>query len=108
MHPLLVILNNVLEDFAIVLRNENDRMYYFRAGVICSLVGWHLGTKIGKQLRDIHEPIPNYEDKMSLNIDRYFSKMPSNGPIQRGSWEFSIRKTLFIPLGYSHETFSKS
>jgi hypothetical protein len=108
MHPLLVILNNVPEDFAIVLRNEKDGMYYFRAGVICSSVGWHLGTKIGKQLRDIHKPVPDYEDKMSLSMDRYFSKMPSNGPIQRGSWEFSVGKTLFIPPGHLHETFSKS
>jgi hypothetical protein len=70
MHPLLVILNNVPEDFAIVLRNEDDGMYYFRAGVIYSSVGWHLGTKIGKQLRDIHQPVLDYKEKMSLSMDR--------------------------------------
>ncbi|PBP18497.1 hypothetical protein BUE80_DR010590 [Diplocarpon rosae] len=34
-HPFHILLNNVPEDFAIVLRNEDDGMYYFRAGVIC-------------------------------------------------------------------------
>jgi hypothetical protein len=34
--------------------------------------------------------------------------MPSNGPIQRGSWEFFVGKILFISPGYPHEIFSKS
>ena len=80
MHPLHVLLNNVPEDFAIVLRNENDGMYYFRAGVICSSLGWNVSTKIGMQLKEIHKPIPDYKEKMSFSMDRYFSKMPTNAP----------------------------
>src|SRR5256885_1479723 len=45
-HPLLVLLAHVPEDFAIVLRNPTDGLYYFRAGVICSSLGWHVGSKI--------------------------------------------------------------
>lgn len=59
-HPLHILLNNVPEDFAIVLRNDEDGMYYFRAGVICSSLGWNVGTKIGMQLEEIHKPIPDH------------------------------------------------
>jgi hypothetical protein len=69
--PLHILLENVPEDFAVMLRNPNDGYYYFRAGMICSSLGWNLGTKIGKQLREIHEPIPDYKEKMEFSMDRY-------------------------------------
>lgn len=102
-HPLHVLLNNVPEDFAIVLRNEKDGMYYFRAGVICSSLGWNVGTKIGMSMQEIHTPIPDYKEKMSFSMDRYFSKMPTNQPIQRGSWGLEIGTPLFMPPGDPHE-----
>lgn len=108
MHPLHVILNNIPEDFAIMLRNEEDGMYYFRAGVICSSLGWNVGTKIGLQLKDIHKPIPDYKEKMSFSMDRYFSKMPTNGPIQRGSWGLEVETPLFMPPGDPHEKYRET
>lgn len=70
-HPLLVILDNVPEDFAITLRNPETGYYHFRAGVICSALGWNVGTKIGKSLPQIHAPIPDYKEKMQFSMDRY-------------------------------------
>ncbi|KAG9248302.1 hypothetical protein BJ878DRAFT_53726 [Calycina marina] len=103
MHPLLVLLNNVPEDFAIVLRNEKDGMYYFRAGTVCSSLGWNVSTKIGLQLKDIHTTVADYKEKMSFSMDRYFTKMPTTMPIQRGSWSLEIDKPLFMPPGHPHE-----
>lgn len=108
MRPLQVLLNNVPEDFAIMLRNEDDGMYYFRAGTICSSLGWNVGTKIGMQLKDIHQPIPDYKEKMSFSMDRYFSKMPTNSPIQRGSWGLEIETPLFMPAGHPHEKYRET
>jgi len=69
--PLLVILNNVPEDFAMMLRDPETGFYKFRAGVICSALGWNLGTKLGMRLHEIHEPIPDYKEKMQFSMDRY-------------------------------------
>jgi hypothetical protein len=102
-HPLHVLLNNVPEDFAIVLRNEKDGMYEFRAGLVCSSLGWNVGTKIGMQLQEIHKPIPDYKEKMSFSMDRYFSKLPASAPIQRGSWGLEVGTPLFMPPGDPHE-----
>ncbi|KAG9237095.1 hypothetical protein BJ875DRAFT_502908 [Amylocarpus encephaloides] len=106
--PLHVLLDNVPEDFAIVLRNEKDGMYYMRAGVICSSLGWNVSTKIGLQLRDIHSPIPDYKEKMQFSMDRYFSKMPTHAPIQRGSWGLEVGTPLFMPPGDPHEKLRES
>ena len=71
MHPLHVLVHNVPEDFAIMLRNPEDGYYYFRAGLLCSALGWNVSTKLGMQLREIHSPIPDYKEKMEFSMDRY-------------------------------------
>jgi hypothetical protein len=68
--PLEVLMDNVPEDFGIMLRDEKTGFYFFRAGVICSSLGWNLGTKLGLQLHEIHEPIPDYKEKMQFSMDR--------------------------------------
>jgi len=69
-HPLHVLLNNVPEDFAITLRDPTSGAYHFRAGVICSALGWNVTSKIGLHLQQIHAPIPDYKEKMQFSMDR--------------------------------------
>jgi hypothetical protein len=69
--PLQVLLDNVPEDFAIMLRDPETGFYSFRAGMICSSLGWNLGTKMGMRLHEIHQPIPDYKEKMQFSMDRY-------------------------------------
>jgi len=68
--PLEVILNNIPEDFCIMLREEDTGFYRFRGGVICSSLGWNLKSKLGMRLHEIHEPIPDYKEKMQFSMDR--------------------------------------
>jgi hypothetical protein len=69
-HPLHVLVNHIPEDFAIMLRNPETGFYHFRAGVICSALGWNVASKIGMQLHEIHAPIPDYKEKMQFSMDR--------------------------------------
>ncbi|KAF1833537.1 hypothetical protein BDW02DRAFT_589634 [Decorospora gaudefroyi] len=101
--PLHVLLNNIPEDFAITQRDDKTGYYSFRAGVICSALGWSVGSKIGLDLQDIHKPIPDYKEKMQFSMDRYFAKKPTDKPIQRGSWGLEIDQPLYMPPGDPHE-----
>ena len=101
--PLHVLLHNVPEDFAIMIRDPETGMYSFRAGVIMSSLGWDLGSKIGLKLHEIHAPIPDYPEKMQFSMDRYFAKKPTDKAIQRGSWGFEIDQPLYMPPGDPHE-----
>ena len=69
-HPLLILLDNIPEDFVLMLRDPETGYYYFRAGVICSAIGWNTGTKIGLRLHEIHAPVPDYMEKMQFSMDR--------------------------------------
>ncbi|THC96408.1 hypothetical protein EYZ11_004105 [Aspergillus tanneri] len=102
-HPLEIICDNIPEDFGIMLRDNKTGNYFLRAGVICSALGWNVGTKIGLQLHEIHQPIPDYKEKMQFSMDRYFTKMPSDKPIQRGSWGLEVGQPLYMPEGDPHE-----
>ncbi|KAF2751301.1 hypothetical protein M011DRAFT_394777 [Sporormia fimetaria CBS 119925] len=101
--PLEILLNNVPEDFALMLRDPSNGHYYFRAGVICSALGWNVATKIGLPLHEIHAHIPDYKEKMQFSMDRYFSKLPTDKPIQRGSWGLEVDQPLYMPPGHPHE-----
>ncbi|RMZ75362.1 hypothetical protein DV738_g5524, partial [Chaetothyriales sp. CBS 135597] len=102
-HPLLVLLDHVPEDFAIMLRNPETGYYQFRAGVICSAIGWNLGAKINQQLHEIHAPVPHYKEKMQFSMDRFFAKMPTDKAIQRGSWGLEVDQPLYVPPGDPHD-----
>ncbi|KAI1907176.1 hypothetical protein LOZ64_005983 [Ophidiomyces ophidiicola] len=105
--PLIVLMHHVPEDFGIMLRDESG-YYFLRAGCICSSLGWNLGSKMGMQLHEIHEPIPDYKEKMRFSMDRYFAKMPTDRPIQRGSWGLEVEQPLFMPPGDPHEQYRYS
>ncbi|KAI0554072.1 alpha-1,2-mannosyltransferase [Xylaria curta] len=107
-HPLLVLLNHIPEDYAITLRDPATGHYVFRAGIICSSLGWNLAKKIGLKLHEVHQPVPDYKEKMQFSMDRFFSKMPTNKPIQRGSWDLAVDQPLYMPPGdprVSHRDF---
>lgn len=70
-HPLHVLFNNIPEDFALMLRDDKTGTYLFRAGIICSSLGWNVASKIGMRLHEIHAPIPDYKEKMQFSMDRY-------------------------------------
>jgi hypothetical protein len=69
-HPLHVLFNNIPEDFAIMLRDDKTGFYLFRAGIVCSSLGWNVASKIGMRLHEIHAPIPDYKEKMQFSMDR--------------------------------------
>jgi hypothetical protein len=103
--PLHVLLHNVPEDFAIMIRNPETGIYSFRGGMIMSSQGWDLGSKIGLKLHEIHSPVPDFREKMQFSMDRYFAKMPTDKGIQRGSWGIEVDQPLYMPPGDPHEKY---
>ncbi|KAJ5184029.1 hypothetical protein N7492_001645 [Penicillium capsulatum] len=102
-HPLEILLDHVPEDFALMMRDEKTGFYFLRAAVICSAVGWNVRLKIGRRLDEIHAPIPDYKEKMQFSMDRFFTKMPTDKAIQRGSWGLEVGEPLYMPPDDPHE-----
>ncbi|TWU71268.1 hypothetical protein ED733_000274 [Metarhizium rileyi] len=98
--PLRVLLEHLPEDFGITMRDEKTGRYHLRAGMICSSLGWKLGQKIGMGLASVHQAVPSYKEKLAFSMDRFFTKMPTSSPIQRGSWGLEIGQPLFLPTDH--------
>ncbi|KAJ7771755.1 hypothetical protein B0H16DRAFT_1514610 [Mycena metata] len=94
--PLVLLLQHIPEDFLITLEDKKTGLYVFRAGVSCSSVGWNVSTKIGLPLHEIHKPVPDYKEKMEFSMNRYFSQMKTEKPIQRGSWGIEVGQPLYL------------
>ncbi|RDW72451.1 heme-dependent oxidative N-demethylase family protein [Aspergillus mulundensis] len=101
--PLEILMDNVPEDFGIMLRDEKTGDYFLRAAVICSSMGWNVASKVGLRLDHIHTKIPDYKERMEFSMNRFFTKMPADKPIQRGSWGLEIGQPLHMPAGDPHE-----
>lgn len=69
--PWVFLLENVPEDFLITQKDEKSGLYCLKAGIACSAIGWSIATKIGKPLHEIHEPVPDYKEKLQMSMDRY-------------------------------------
>ncbi|KAJ6547110.1 hypothetical protein B0H19DRAFT_1164033 [Mycena capillaripes] len=96
MNPLLVLLQHIPEDFLLTQEDKKTGLYAFRAGVSCSSVGWNVSTKIGLHLPEIHGPVPDYKEKMEFSMNRFFTNMKVEKPIQRGSWGLEVGQPLYL------------
>lgn len=68
--PLEILIDNIPEDLAITLRDDQTGFYILRAGVVCSSIGWSIDEKMGLPLHLIHAPVPDY-NKMQTSMERY-------------------------------------
>ncbi|KAF3910884.1 hypothetical protein ABW20_dc0107314 [Dactylellina cionopaga] len=93
------IFENVPEEFAIMSLDEKTGKYVNRGGIICSAIGFDIAGVVGKELGQIHAGVPDYKEKMGMSMDRFFSKMSTNKPIQRGSWDIVPGEPLFVESG---------
>ncbi|KAG5340144.1 hypothetical protein E4T56_gene19449 [Termitomyces sp. T112] len=96
------LMDHVPEDFLVTQENTKTGNYELIAGVVCSALGWTIQHKLGKPLHKIHGPVPDYKEKMEFSMNRFFSKMSCDKPIQRGSWGLEIGKPLFTPPNDPH------
>ncbi|KAK4164111.1 hypothetical protein QBC43DRAFT_238179 [Cladorrhinum sp. PSN259] len=92
--PLKVIFDNVPEDYAVMLRNEETGYYHLRSAMVCSSVGWHVALHQDAPLRAIHSDVPD-ADKMAMSMDRWFAKLPTDAPVMRCSWTLEDWEVMF-------------
>lgn len=62
-----------------------------------SLLGFYLlSEKIGKSLKEAHEQVPYFNDKLLLSVERTLKRFKPNEPFERTSWEIVDDRNLFF------------
>lgn len=86
-HPLMYVTKVAKEDFYVVLKNAETGVHYLAAAAV-PFPGGSFGIcdKLGKTLDVIHEDVPYYKEKLQKSMEKWFSRMTAEDPVERASW----------------------
>ncbi|KAI1643259.1 uncharacterized protein F4817DRAFT_350593 [Daldinia loculata] len=90
-------LGETVEDDMFFLR-ETPNGHECVGFVCCCPSGFDPASKMGKLLKDIHEPVPSYE-KIGPSMERYFSRLKVGKSVCRVNWSITTNPGLFNVSG---------
>ena len=74
---------NIQDDLCLLESKNSQRLL---AASICSPSYWDVKTKIGKPLKQIHQPVKSLEEKVGDRIAKFISQAPVMKPFARQNW----------------------
>lgn len=66
---------NVEDDFFFMCPDESDGEFRLRGCVACFPNGFLGPAHVGQSVREIHQPVPGYEERLGKGVDRYFQRI---------------------------------
>mgnify|MGYP001158395493 FL=1 len=74
---------NIQDDLCLIESHGEQRLL---AASICSPSYWDVRTKIGKPLKEIHDPVTTLEEKIGERISTFIRQSPLMKPFARQNW----------------------
>ncbi|KAA1466040.1 hypothetical protein DENSPDRAFT_876198 [Dentipellis sp. KUC8613] len=98
--PMTVSALLIQDDLAIMIEGK-DGQYYLQAGAIVVPGSWRVADKIGMPLDEIHftGEVPSYKEKLQLSLNRFFRRLPLDGPVVRENWLIQILNPALLNAG---------
>lgn len=90
---------NVEEDFILLEYSEKEEEYIAKACTFIAPSGFVPAEKIGIKLTDIHGPVPNYDTKLKLSMNRYFQRLEIGQIVKRFNWTIQNSDEIYLPKG---------
>ncbi len=69
----------------------------FVAGVVCSPSRWKLADKMGKNMLQVHIPVPKYSEHIGAAVDTTLQRLSVDRPMWRSNWTLEDHPALFQP-----------
>ena len=73
----------IQDDLCLIRANGNQELL---AASVCSPSYWNLKSKIGKPLKDIHQPVTTLNEKIGERIHTFINQAPIMKPFGRQNW----------------------
>ncbi len=96
--PLDVAGRLVQEDLC--LMQHDGAAWRLTAASLCFPTRWKLAEKIGRPLDAIHDPVPDFADKLARPVSRFFDRIKTDKPVWRLNWSLIDDPALFQPEGH--------
>lgn len=71
--------------------------YCLTAASVCFPSRWHLRSKLGQPVSQIHQPVPGYPEKLARPVDQVFTRFRPDYPAYRFNWSILETPELFLP-----------
>ena len=91
-----------IEDAALAVQDDLcllrriDGVWHFDASVVCFPTHWHLPSKVGRPLTDVHDPVGGYHERIAAKVTRLFDRV-SEKPVLRRNFGLTGDRGLFQP-----------
>lgn len=92
----LKIISRLTENDFLMAREREDGHVYFVGGLVAFPGFYLLSEKIGKSMHDVHIPVPQFNQKLLVSVERTLKRMDPNAPFERSSWEIVDDNNLFF------------
>mmetsp|Transcript_1038 Transcript_1038/g.1041 ORF Transcript_1038/g.1041 Transcript_1038/m.1041 type:complete len:402 (-) Transcript_1038:42-1247(-) len=99
---LIILSNNIEEDFLLLLKdpskeNEKDGMeYFFKAGIFAFAAGFSPKDRFNKPLSFVHHPVPGYETKLKLSMNRFFNRLEPGQFVTRSNFSVQTHHKFYV------------
>ena len=85
------------EEFLLLTKAPGEDQYALRGFVLCFPSGFNTKEKFGLKLREIHAPVPGYEEKLAFSMDRFFDRLEVGRAVKR----FNVVASYLLLCGKS-------
>ncbi|GAA5849182.1 hypothetical protein JCM8547_006471 [Rhodosporidiobolus lusitaniae] len=68
-------------------REREDGHVYFTGGLVAIPGFYDFSAKIGKSMYDVHVPVPQFNEKILMSVERTLKRFKPHEPFERSSWE---------------------
>ena len=82
--PLATLAHLVQEDICLLEKQGDEHV--LTAALLCFPASWRLAEKIGRPLIGIHDPVPEYDDRIARRVQRLFDGVQVDRPL----WRFNV------------------
>jgi hypothetical protein len=67
-----------------------DGVLRFVSGAVLFPNRWYLEEKLGMDMRNIHEPVPLYEEEIGAKVNTVMDRLKVGKPLWRANWVSKI------------------
>ncbi|KUJ20449.1 uncharacterized protein LY89DRAFT_771352 [Mollisia scopiformis] len=94
-NPLEVAARLAMEDFNVLIKNQETREYHLMASATLFPAGWKLQERIGYSMARLHGPVPAWKEKLGGSVNRYFDHLSSKTAMERTNLFIQTTTELF-------------
>jgi dimethylamine monooxygenase subunit A len=95
-HAPLDLAARLIQEDLCLMSPDGKGTYLLTAASVCFPLRWELTDKIGLPMAGIHQPVPDYDEKLAAPADRYMLGLKEHKPSWRCNWSIVNAPDLYL------------